>query len=386
MSPQYPFAQHIPATDCTAGVRAYRAGTESLKCRACSAATDRGRFSFMGGPGGPLWRRITYRLPPVPGSNPAAGNGGESLAGWDSPQQSANGTLRGQQEDQQQGGVPGSIHATTAALQMVAESDQAPVGVSGAQRVPGSIPGSETLSAFQQPPVSPLFPHHIQKNAAAVGEGMPAGGDSGKTGSQATWLDQLPGKDHLGLDRWISGQMSHDLEMLEHLLPFKASLNSNMNSSDIPRADSAVKTNPLVNLNPDLGSLYQSYMDGSGDDTTASLQSQTHANPCTSTPAERSNAHFDSRSNAKAGDGKQAHAELQGTLTIEDSAGEVVTETVGIWTFLRESLDRWKCAISDEAAEELPFNFWGGFVGRVFCPLGCCLPSLCRALFARACR
>ncbi|CAD7697485.1 unnamed protein product [Ostreobium quekettii] len=27
-----------------------------------SAATDRGRFSFMGGPGGALWRRITYRL------------------------------------------------------------------------------------------------------------------------------------------------------------------------------------------------------------------------------------------------------------------------------------------------------------------------------------
>jgi para-aminobenzoate synthetase len=28
-----------------------------------SAATDRGRFSFMGGSGGPLWRRITYDLP-----------------------------------------------------------------------------------------------------------------------------------------------------------------------------------------------------------------------------------------------------------------------------------------------------------------------------------
>ncbi|CAG9467132.1 unnamed protein product [Pedinophyceae sp. YPF-701] len=28
-----------------------------------SAATDRGRFSFMGGPGGRLWRRVTYRLP-----------------------------------------------------------------------------------------------------------------------------------------------------------------------------------------------------------------------------------------------------------------------------------------------------------------------------------
>eukprot|EP00887_Chlorella_sp_A99_P000877 scaffold5.g877.t1 len=28
-----------------------------------SSATDRGRFSFMGGRGGPLWRRVTYKLP-----------------------------------------------------------------------------------------------------------------------------------------------------------------------------------------------------------------------------------------------------------------------------------------------------------------------------------
>ena len=30
-----------------------------------SAATDRGRFSFMGGRGGPLWRRVLYKLPPL---------------------------------------------------------------------------------------------------------------------------------------------------------------------------------------------------------------------------------------------------------------------------------------------------------------------------------
>lgn len=29
----------------------------------CSSATDRGRFSFMGGREGPLWRRITYKAP-----------------------------------------------------------------------------------------------------------------------------------------------------------------------------------------------------------------------------------------------------------------------------------------------------------------------------------
>ncbi|KAK9835181.1 hypothetical protein WJX81_004045 [Elliptochloris bilobata] len=40
-----------------------------------SAATDRGRFSYMGARGGPLWRRVTYRLPAAgaPGpSNPGA--------------------------------------------------------------------------------------------------------------------------------------------------------------------------------------------------------------------------------------------------------------------------------------------------------------------------
>ena len=31
-----------------------------------SATSDRGRFSFMGGRGGSLWRRIEYRLPSLP--------------------------------------------------------------------------------------------------------------------------------------------------------------------------------------------------------------------------------------------------------------------------------------------------------------------------------
>lgn len=30
----------------------------------CSSDSDRGRFSFMGGTGGPLWQRVTYWLPP----------------------------------------------------------------------------------------------------------------------------------------------------------------------------------------------------------------------------------------------------------------------------------------------------------------------------------
>lgn len=39
-----------------------------------SAATDRARFSFMGGPlGGPLWRRLEYELPPPDGCKDAVG-------------------------------------------------------------------------------------------------------------------------------------------------------------------------------------------------------------------------------------------------------------------------------------------------------------------------
>lgn len=37
--------------------------THCVTC-SCSATADRGRFSFLGGRGGPLWRKLTYRLPP----------------------------------------------------------------------------------------------------------------------------------------------------------------------------------------------------------------------------------------------------------------------------------------------------------------------------------
>lgn len=40
-----------------------------------SSANDRGRFSYMGGRGGRLWRRITYRLPPTPSTPQGAAQG-----------------------------------------------------------------------------------------------------------------------------------------------------------------------------------------------------------------------------------------------------------------------------------------------------------------------
>ena len=44
-----------------------------------SAAADRGRFSYMGGRGGPLWRRLSYQLPP--GAVAATPSGGTAPAG-----------------------------------------------------------------------------------------------------------------------------------------------------------------------------------------------------------------------------------------------------------------------------------------------------------------
>jgi para-aminobenzoate synthetase len=40
-----------------------------------SSDEQRGRFSFLGGPGGPLWRRVTYRLPSMAASNGSSGTG-----------------------------------------------------------------------------------------------------------------------------------------------------------------------------------------------------------------------------------------------------------------------------------------------------------------------
>lgn len=55
-----------------------------------ATATDRGRFSFMGGRGGSLWRRIEFRLAPPP---PAAENGHNGAASCTSPRALPPGTL-----------------------------------------------------------------------------------------------------------------------------------------------------------------------------------------------------------------------------------------------------------------------------------------------------
>ncbi|KAL4425476.1 hypothetical protein ABPG75_009492 [Micractinium tetrahymenae] len=65
-----------------------------------SATTDRGRFSFMGGRGGSLWRRIEYHLPPPPaaagqlaGGSMANGHAANGLHGGSSNGSSCTGGL-----------------------------------------------------------------------------------------------------------------------------------------------------------------------------------------------------------------------------------------------------------------------------------------------------
>lgn len=92
-----------PSTTCGARNQSALAGTSAASSSAAgqqsrcggaledtfwldTAAEDRGRFSYMGGRGGALWRRVTYRLPPPSSPLPPAGaaqmdateNGGSS--------------------------------------------------------------------------------------------------------------------------------------------------------------------------------------------------------------------------------------------------------------------------------------------------------------------
>jgi len=62
----------------------------------------------------------------------------------------------------------------------------------------------------------------------------------------------------------------------------------------------------------------------------------------------------------------QAHRTAQqrpGTLTIEDNSRSITQQQVSIWDYLRAQLDQHRIQIDDETAQQLPFDFWGGYVG-----------------------
>ncbi len=52
-----------------------------------------------------------------------------------------------------------------------------------------------------------------------------------------------------------------------------------------------------------------------------------------------------------------------GTLTIEGNSRSITQQQVSIWDYLRDQLGQHRIQIDDETAQQLPFDFWGGYVG-----------------------
>jgi len=60
---------------------------------------------------------------------------------------------------------------------------------------------------------------------------------------------------------------------------------------------------------------------------------------------------------------QQTSQQQPGTLTIEDNSRSITQQQVSIWDYLRAQLDQHRIQIDDETAQQLPFDFWGGYVG-----------------------
>ena len=52
-----------------------------------------------------------------------------------------------------------------------------------------------------------------------------------------------------------------------------------------------------------------------------------------------------------------------GTLTLEDVNHHITQHQISVWDYLQRQLQVLKLEIADETAQQLPFDFWGGFVG-----------------------
>lgn len=55
--------------------------------------------------------------------------------------------------------------------------------------------------------------------------------------------------------------------------------------------------------------------------------------------------------------------QLPGTLTVEDASHGITQQSVSIWDYLRNQLHQHKIQLDEETAQQLPFDFWGGYVG-----------------------
>ena len=56
-------------------------------------------------------------------------------------------------------------------------------------------------------------------------------------------------------------------------------------------------------------------------------------------------------------------AQQHGILTIEDVDHHITQQQVSVWDYLQHQLQVHRLEIADESAQQLPFDFWGGFVG-----------------------
>ena len=71
-----------------------------------------------------------------------------------------------------------------------------------------------------------------------------------------------------------------------------------------------------------------------------------------------------SRQSFSPGDQSRPAAPQQpGTLTIEDADHSITQQQVSVWDYLRSQLCQHKLQIDEETAQQLPFDFWGGYVG-----------------------
>lgn len=52
-----------------------------------------------------------------------------------------------------------------------------------------------------------------------------------------------------------------------------------------------------------------------------------------------------------------------GTLTVENVNHHIMQQQVSVWDYLQRQLQVLKLEVADETAQQLPFDFWGGFVG-----------------------
>ncbi|GFR41011.1 hypothetical protein Agub_g1678, partial [Astrephomene gubernaculifera] len=314
-----------------------------------SAASDRGRFSYMGGRGGPLWRKLTYKLPPP-------------------PQQQQ------QHQEQQQPQHPAAdaqLSSSTASLPAALTAPPPPVpptplleqpegrtaGCTGAEEAsqpPGPLSSPPSADAPASPPAALSAepprtcyhdqhqPHPQHHNQIATGRSCGTAsaacsrGPSGTCGSSST----------AGAGGGCSCRGGSS-DGVAPCTPTSASCSSSSSSSaaTVPSSSLALSSSST-----------------SSSTSTAPQPHPTSRSPPTSTPPPPPLP--------------------PGTLTLETPDGRTTRHPApsGLLAYLQHLLARQRLLVEPHAAAQLPFNFWGGLVGY----LGYELKAECGAAHAHA--